>query len=177
MSCRCGKKKTGMQTEATSSSHGTSPSSSSNWETLWRRASNCGKASCTKHSQAYRVRNAEKPPTESTIWTSLGQSRAAQLASSKKHCQSNQDVDRELGEDVCFAVMVEKFGFSYDTKGATQRANVYAGKTDGQLKSLQSQFRGVLLVSSQGSQSRSGSTSAAGRSEGRSWHRKPSKFE
>ena len=39
-------------------------------------------------------------------------------------------MDRELGEYVWFAAKVEKFGYSYDPKGATQRANVYAGKCD-----------------------------------------------
>ena len=52
------------------------------------------------------------------------------LQQKKTHCQSYQDVDRELGEYVCFAAMVEKFGHSYDSTGATQRANVYAGKCD-----------------------------------------------
>ena len=39
-------------------------------------------------------------------------------------------VDRKLLEYVCFAAMVEKFGYSYDPKDATQRASVYAGKCE-----------------------------------------------
>ena len=48
----------------------------------------------------------------------------------KTQCRSYQDVDRELGEYVCSAAMVEKVDYFYDPKGATQRANVYAGKCD-----------------------------------------------
>ena len=39
-------------------------------------------------------------------------------------------MDRELGEYVCFAEVVEMFGYSHDAKGATQRVNVYVGKCD-----------------------------------------------
>ena len=44
--------------------------------------------------------------------------------------QKKNAADRELGEYVCSGAMVEKFGYSDDPKGATQRANVHAGKCD-----------------------------------------------
>ena len=60
----------------------------------------------------------------------MGESRAAQAEAEKKHCQSFQDVDRESGDHMCLAPLLEKFGSSYDPKGATQHASVYAGTCD-----------------------------------------------
>ena len=135
-----------MQTEATSSSDGTSDTLAAEKSKLGlelensvengfemrkviglrfqrAQAPNTAKKTC-------QIQSAGKPPTESTIrrdWASQ------ELRNSKQktiHCQSYQDVDWELGEYVCFAAMVEKFGYSFDPKGVTQRANVYAGKCD-----------------------------------------------
>ena len=137
--------KTRMQTEASSSSHGTSDTSAAEKSKLeleledavekgfelrkglGLRFQRAHAPNTAKHAEYKALKSHQQKAQFRRDWANQ---ELRNLQQQKTHCQSYQDVDRELGEYVCFAAMVEKFGHSYDPTGATQRANVYAGKCD-----------------------------------------------
>ena len=128
LSCHCGKtrkracrrKPPAGRTGRATRPRRRSPSSSWNWKTLWRVVSNCGKA----------LGCGSKEPMHPQFRRDWSTEELRNSKQEKTQCRSYQDVDRELGEYVCSAAMVEKVDHSCDPKGATRRANVYAGKCD-----------------------------------------------
>ena len=137
--------KTRMQTEAISSSHGKSDTLAAEKskleleledavengfelrKRLGLRFQRAHAPNTAKHAEYKALKSHQQKAQFRRDWANQ---ELRNLQQKKTHCQSYQDVDRELGEYVCFAAMVEKFGHSYDPTGATQRANVYAGKCD-----------------------------------------------
>ena len=134
-----------MQTEATSSSRGTSDTlAAEKFELVLDLEDAVGNGFELREGIGWRFQRAHAPNTakhaeykalkshqqKAPFRRGWASQELRNLKQKKTHCQSYQDVDWELGEYVCFSAIVEKFGYSYDPKGATQRANVPAGKCD-----------------------------------------------
>ena len=114
--------KTRVQTEASSSSHGTSDTPAVEKSKLELELEDAVENGFElRKGIGLRFQRAHAPNTaKHAEYTALKATNRKHNSAEKNHCQSYQDVNQELGEYVCFAAMVEKFGHSYDPKGETR---------------------------------------------------------